>query len=218
MTAASAAHVIDMAHPRAIAAHAGRTVLIASVIPMLAFYATLSWLGLRPAILVTLGWYYGGLIIGLLRRKPLLGAAMLGAGLMTVRCVVTFWTGSAFLYFLQPVAGTIATATAFAVTALVGRPLLERLMHDFVPMSPALSAQLRANRFFKYTSAVWALVYLVNAVGTVWLLTNSSLGGFLLLKTLLSPVLTGAAIAATYLLFRFLLRRDGVHIRWAPAV
>lgn len=218
MTAASAAHVIDMAHPRAIAAHAGRTVLIASVIPMLAFYATLSWLGLRPAILVTLGWYYGGLIIGLLRRKPLLGAAMLGAGLMTVRCVVTFWTGSAFLYFLQPVAGTIATATAFAVTALVGRPLLERLMHDFVPMSPALSAQLRANRFFKYTSAVWALVYLVNAVGTVWLLTNSSLGGFLLLKTLLSPVLTGAAIAVTYLLFRFLLRRDGVHIRWAPAV
>jgi hypothetical protein len=143
-----------------------------------------------------------------------MGAVCLGAGLMTVRAAVTFWTGSAFLYFLQPVAGTVATATAIAVTALAGRPMLERLMHDFVPMPGALSERLHANRFFGYTSVIWTLVYLVNAAGTVWLLTNASLGGFLVLKTVLSPVLTGSAVVASYLLFRWLMRREGVQIRW----
>jgi hypothetical protein len=36
------------------------------------------------------------------------------------------------------------------------------------------------------------------------------------MKTLLSPVLTGLAIAITYLLFRRLMQREGVHLRWLP--
>jgi hypothetical protein len=211
------AHVIEVGRPGAIAAHAGRTLLVASVIPMGLFYATMSAAGLRPAILVTLGSYYAGLLRRLFTRRPLLGAAALGAGLMTVRAAVTFWTGSAFLYFLQPVAGTVATATALAVTAIAGRPLVDRLTHDFVPLPPALSERLRAGRFFTYTSAIWAVMYFINAVGTVWLLTNSSLGGFLLLKTLLSPALTGSTVGVSYLLFRWFMRREGVRIRWQPA-
>lgn len=214
------AHVIDLAPPRVLLVHAGRTVLLASVIPMGLFYLALGLSGLTVAVAVAAGWYYAGLLIRVARRRPVMGAAFLGAGLMTVRAFVAFWTGSAFLFFLQPVAGTIATATALAITALAGRPLLERLMHDFVPLPAPLSDCLRANRFFDYTSLVWSLIYFVNAAGTVWLLTTASIGGFLVLKTVFSPVLTAIAVTATYLLFRRLLRRDGVQIRWrrpAPA-
>lgn len=218
MTATNQEHVIDMAHPSVIAAHAARTILIASVIPMGVFYAAMSTLGLSAAIVTTVGWYYAVLLLRLIRRRPVIGAAALGAGLMTVRATVAFWTGSSFLFFLQPVAGTVATAVSFAVTALAGRPLLERLAHDFVPVPPALSRRLRATRFFSYTSLLWALMYVANAVGTVWLLTSSSLGVFLLLKTVLSPVLTGATIAVTYLLFRRFMRREGVRLRWQPRV
>jgi len=38
----------------------------------------------------------------------------------------------------------------------------------------------------------------------------------LLLKTLLSPLLTGVAIAISYLLFRRILQREGVLLRWLP--
>ena len=100
-----------MARPWAIAVHAARTVMLASVIPMGVFYAALSAFGLSTAILVTVGWYYAGLLIRLIRRRPVIGAAMLGAGLMTVRAALAFWTGSAYLFFLQSVAGTVATAT-----------------------------------------------------------------------------------------------------------
>ena len=206
--------VIDMAAPSHIAKHAGRTVLLASVLPMAAFYVALSAFGLTVAIAVTLAWYYGGVLARVLRRRPVMGAVLLGAGLMSVRAFVAIWTGSAFLFFLQPVAGTVATATAFALTALAGRPLIEKLAHDFVPMPPELSRTLRGSRFFGYTSLVWAGVYGINAAGTVWLLTYSSLGSFLLLKTLLSPVLTGIAIGGTYLVLRRTLRREGVRLRW----
>ena len=206
-----------MDHPRAIAKHAARTMLTASIVPMVLFYAVMSVSGLRAAIVATVGWYYLGLVLRLIRRRPVIGAAALGAGLMTVRALVTFWTGSAFLFFLQPVAGTVATATMIAVTALAGRPLLERLFHDFVPVPPALSERLRAGSYFRYASALWSVAYLINAFGTVWLLSNASLGGFLLLKTLLSPLLTGATVGASYLLFRRVMANEGVHVRWRPA-
>ena len=210
-------HVIDMAAPSTIVRHAARTVLFVSVAPMVAFYLALSAFGLTVAISVALAWYYGGVLGRLMRRRPVVGAMVLGAGLMTVRALVAIWTGSAFVFFLQPVAGTVATATSFALTALAGRPLVERLADDFVPVPPELSRRLRANRFFRYASLVWAVVYGINAAGTVWLLVSSSLSSFMLLKTVLSPALTGVAIAATYLVLRRTLRREGVHLRWGSA-
>jgi hypothetical protein len=209
--------VIAMAAPAVIARHAARTVLLASVAPMAAFYAALSAFGLTAAICVALTWYYGAVLLRLARRRPVVGAMVLGAGLMTVRATVALWTGSAFVFFLQPVAGTVATATSFALTTLAGRPLVDRLTHDFVPVPPELSRRLRAGPFFRYASLMWAVVYGINAAGTVWLLVSSSLGSFVVLKTVLSPVLTGSAIAITYLVLRRTLRREGVTLRWGAA-
>jgi hypothetical protein len=208
------ATVIDMGSPSALAVHALRTFLVASLVPTVLFYTTVSTVNLTAAVAVAITWYYGVLATRYVRGRPIAGAAALGAGLMTFRAVVVFWTGSTFLYFIQPVAGTVATATSFALTALAGRPLLERLAHDVVPVPSDLSARLRKTRFFDYTSALWVLTYVINAAGTVWLLTTSSLGSFLLMKSLLSPALTGTTIAVTYLLFRRWMRREGVHLRW----
>jgi hypothetical protein len=85
-------------------------------------------------------------------------------------------------------------------------------------MPAELTHTLRGSRFFGYTSLVWAGIYGINAAGTVWLLMYSSLSSFLLMKTLLSPVLTGIAIGVTYLVLRRTLRREGVHLRWRSAV
>lgn len=214
----AAQHVIVLPEIRAIVRKAGSTILIASLLPAGVFYLSMSLSGLRVAVAVTLGWYYAGLLWTHARGKPVLAAAMLGAGLLTLRAVLAFWTNSSFLYFLQPVAGTVATATAFSVTALAGRPLLDRLVHDFCPLPEALSQRLRANHYFSYVSLVWTLAYLVNAVGTVWILSTSSIGGFLLLRALLSPLLVTVTVIASYVLFRVMMRREGVHLtRRAPA-
>lgn len=202
---------------RSIVRKAGSTVLIASILPAAVFYLTLSLSSLRIAVAVTLAWYYAGLLWTHTRGKPLLAAAMLGAGLLTLRAVLAFWTNSSFLYFLQPVAGTVATATAFALTAIAGRPLLDRLVHDFCPLPEALSLRLRANHYFRYVSVFWTLAYLINAAGTVWLLSTASLGGFLMLRALLSPLLVTVTVIASYVLFRVMMRHEGVRLtRRAP--
>ena len=205
-------HTIVLPGAREIARKAGSTVLTASLLPAVVFYLTLTLSTLRIAVAITLVWYYAGLLWMHLRGKPMLAAAMLGAGLLTLRAVLAFWTNSSFLYFLQPVAGTIATATAFSVTALAGRPLLDRLVHDFCPLPAALSSRLRANHYFRYVSLVWTLAYLVNAAGTVWLLSTSSIGGFLMLRALLSPLLVTVTVIVSYVLFRVMMRREGVHL------
>jgi hypothetical protein len=206
--------IIDMPGWRPIVKRAATTVLTVSLLPMAVFYASLSLFGLRTAVLTTVGWYYAGLLLKIVRRKPVVGAAMVGAGLLSIRALITFLTGSAFIHFLQPVAGTVATATVFAATALAGRPILDRLAHEFCPFPADVSARLRDARFFSRPSVVWSMTYFFNAAGTVWLLTNSSLTGFIVLKSVLSPALVVAAVVVSYLVFRLTVRRQNVVIRW----
>jgi uncharacterized membrane protein len=214
VTTSDALHIIDMPGWRPIAKRASTTIVLASLLPMAVFYTSMALFGLRTAVLATVAWYYAGLLLRVVRRKPVLAAALLGAGLLSIRALVTFITGSAFLYFLQPVAGTVATATFFAITALAGRPVLDRLAHEFCPFPEELSEHLRSAQFFSRLSAVWSLTYFINAAGTVWLLTNSSLTGFIVMKSVLSPLLVTAAIVASYLVFRIAIRHQDVRIRW----
>jgi hypothetical protein len=190
-------------------------VALVSLLPMAVFYSTLSLFGLRAAALVTATLYYAGLFTRVIRRKPVLAAAVFAAGLLGLRTVVVFCTGSAFLYFLQPIAGTVAVATAFAASTVAGRPIIERLAHDFCPLTPELSSQLRSARFFSWVSLVWTISYGVNAVGTMWLLTSASIDALVIIKAIAGPMLTLAAATATYLVFRRVMRLRNVSIRFA---
>jgi hypothetical protein len=213
--ARAAPEVIEMPGWRPILRQVLTRALLVSLLPMGVFYATLTVFGLRAAALTTASLYYSGLLGRLVRRKPVLAAALFTAGLLALRTVVVFCTGSVFLYFIQPVIGTVAVATVFAASALAGRPVLDRLAHDFCPFSSELSTRLRQARFFGWLSVVWALTYGVNAVGTVWLLTNASLNGFLVMKAVLGPAVTMSAVVASFLVFRATLRRQNVRLSWA---
>ena len=207
--------IVDMPGWRPILRQVLVRVVLVSLLPMATFYTTLNLFGLRAAAVTTAGLYYAGLLSRFARRQPVLTAAVLTAGLLTLRTIVVFCTGNAFVYFLQPVAGTVAVATTFAASAMAGRPVLDRLAHDFCPISSELAGELRRARFFDWLSLVWATTYGVNAVGTVWLLTNASLNGFLVMKAVLGPLITLLAATSSYLLFRTTMRRHQVRLRWA---
>lgn len=212
--AARPVQFIDLPGWRPIVKKVLTTVALVSALPMAVFYVALSLYGLRAAALATVSLYYGVLVVRALRHKPILAAALLTAGLLSIRTVVMFLTGSAFVYFLQPVAGTVAVGTVIAATALAGRPILDRLAHEFCPFPAELSARLREQRFFSRLSAVWAATYLINAVGTILLLRSMSVGGFVVLKSILGPALTITAVAASLLYFHLAMRSQHVHVRW----
>jgi hypothetical protein len=124
------------------------TLATASLLPMTVFYTSMVLFGLRISALATVGLCYTGLLLTRARGRPVLAAALVTAGLLSLRAVVMFFTGSAVLYFLQPVAGTLAVATVIALTGLAGRPVLDRLAHEFCPFPSELSTWLREARFF----------------------------------------------------------------------
>jgi intracellular septation protein A len=207
-------HVVVLPSVRNIFGQAGRYGVVGMVIPTALFYAVFAGVGLRGALLAALAWSYGLIAQRLLWRRRVEATLLIGAGLMSFRAVVTWFTGSSFLYFLQPTLGTFATAAALIGSALVGRPLLERVARDFVQLPAALTDCPQIGRFFTRISLMWGVTYLINASWSLHALTSSSVGSFLLITKSASLVLTFATIAISIWMFRRTVRGERIDLHW----
>jgi len=189
--------------------------LESTIAPLVLFYGLLSLTGLRIGLLAALGWCYAAMLVRMRHGKRIPGVLLLGAALLTVRTGLALATGSVFVYFLQPTLATFVLAGLFLVSIRSSQPLVERLAHDFCPLPESLMSTGKLRQFFLQLSLLWALVYAVNGAATLILLLTSSLGTFLVVRTIGSTALTVSAIACSYLWFRSSLRREGVVLRWA---
>jgi uncharacterized membrane protein len=194
--------------------HALPSLLEGSIGPAALFYVTLLLIGFRGALIVALVWSYAAAGRRLVRRQRVPALLVLGLGLLTARSVIAFLTNSAFLYFVQPTAGTLMVAILFLVTALANRPFIERLAHDFCPLDEELMARPHVRRFFVRLSFLWSVVLLVNAGFVLWLLVASSLHAFVIERTLVTWTLTGCGIALSTLWFMRTMRRSGISVRF----
>ena len=205
--------------PRTLARHAVPHLLEATVIPLILFYSAMALIGVWGALIAALAWSYGALARRLVLGRRVPGMLLLGTIGLTVRTVLAIVSGSVYLYFLQPTLCTVLVASAFLFSVRGKRSLAERLAHDFVPLPPVLLSRPWMRRFFNGVSVLWAMVYFTNAALTFWLLITQSVGTYVLAKTLASLVFTGAAIAVSVLVFRFLVSRDPVlHAHLQPAM
>lgn len=140
---------------------------------------------------------------------------LFGTILITLRTIVAFITGSAFLYFAQPTAGTVIISLALLGSAVVGRPFTQRFAQDFCPMDPAIMKRPLVHRFFVRISVLWATVLMLNAGLVFWLLVSSSLRSFVLERSAVTYGLTAIAIFCSIAGFMAMMRRDGITVKWA---
>ncbi len=194
--------------------HALPSLVEGSIGPAVLFYVTLSFVGFRGALIFALVWAYAAAGRRLIRRERIPALLALGLGLLTVRSAISFLTKSAFLYFVQPTAGTVIVAILFLVTAVADRPLVERLAHDFCPLDKELMGRPHVRRFFVRVSFLWSLVLLVNSGFVLWLLLASSLHAFVIERTLVTWVLMGGGIVLSTLWFVKTMRRAGIAVRF----
>ncbi|MHB1924505.1 MAG: VC0807 family protein [Acidimicrobiales bacterium] len=213
--APGATRTLELPHPRSLLKTAAFRLLESTIAPLVLFYGLLSVTGLRVGLLAALGWSYAAMLVRMRGQKRIPGILLLGAALLTVRTGLALATGSVFVYFLQPTLATFVLAGLFLVSIRSSQPLVERLAHDFCPLPDSLMSTGKLRQFFLQLSLLWALVYAINGVATLILLLTSSLGTFLVLRTIGSTALTVSAIACSYLWFRSSLRREGVVLRWA---
>jgi len=205
---------IQFPSPVAALKHACPVVLEAVVGPIALFYLVLVFAGFRGALIAALIWSYVALIRRIRRGERVSMLLVLGTVLLTARTVVSFITGSAIVYFAQPMATTVVASLVLVGSAVVGRPFTQRFAHDFCPIDPELLARPRVRRFFIRISLLWATVLMLNAGIVLWLLLSSSLKAFVLERTAITWGLTAVAIFFSITRFIAAMRRDGIAVRW----
>jgi hypothetical protein len=195
---------------RTLASHALPHLVEASFIPLALFYACLWTAGIWTALVLALGWSYLAILRRLLGGKHVPGMLVIGAVGLTARTVLAFLTGSVLVYFLQPVLTTVGIALVFLFSVPAGRPIAQRLAADFCPFPDGMLARPPVRRFFARLTLLWAFVQLGNAAVTLWLLLTRSIESYLMMKTVSSLAITGAAIAVSTVWFKVSMRRHGV--------
>jgi len=206
--------ILRMPAPRTALRHAVPVVLEAIVVPLALFYSVLLLWGFRGALIAALAWSFVALGRRLHRGERVSMLLLLGTMLLTVRTTVSFITGSAFLYFAQPTAGTVVISFVLFGSAIIGRPFTQRFAGDFCPMDAELLARPLVQRFFVRISVLWATVLLLNAGFVLWLLATSSLHAFVLERAAVTYTLTACAIYLSIRQFVRMMRGDGITVQW----
>ena len=204
-----------MPPPRKALRHALPVVLEGVIGPLVVFYLLLVLTGFKGALIAALSWSYLALGRRLLKGERVSMLLLFGTILLTLRTVIAFVTGSAFVYFAQPTVGTVAISVALLVSAVVGRPFTQRFAHDFCPMDPAIMSRPLVRRFFIRISVLWATVLMLNAGLVFWLLVSSSLRSFVIERSAVTYGLTAIAIFFSITGFMAMMRHDGITVQWA---
>ena len=198
------------------ARHALPHLFEATFIPLALFYAFLWTAGVWGALLAALAWSYVAVIRRAVTGQRIPGILVLGTMGITARTLVSFASGSTFVYFLQPSLTTIAVAGAFLLSVPAGRPLAERLAHDFVPLDPQIMRLPAIKQVFVRITLLWAFVNLANAIISIALLMHTDVSSFVAAKTVMGWVLVGGAIAMSTTWFKAALRNHNVSVVTAP--
>ena len=207
-------HILDLPSIGSFARHALPTLVESTIGPGALFYLVLLTAGFRGALVAALAWSYLAIVRRVVRREPVSGMLVLGVVLISLRTVIAFATGSAIVYFIQPTASTFLVALIFGVTSIAGRPLVERMARDFCPIDPSFFSSPFLRRFFLRVSWLWAVVLTVNAGTVLWLLFTTSLGDFVVERTVVSAVLTVGGVVLSVVWFVRVMRQQGVVVRF----
>ena len=172
------------------------TLIEATVIPSVLFYMFLVTISASAAMLAALTWSYGSLLRRFVGGQRIPGVLQLSSVGLAARTIIGLMSGS-FLYFLQPIATTVALALVFLGSLCFGRPMIERMASDFCPLTPDIAARDGIVRLFSGLTLMWACVHLLSAVTTFTLLETLPMTTFVALKGFVSLALTITAILLT---------------------
>ena len=132
-------------HPVAVLRAVGRRLLPslieATLVPTLLFYAVFALVGATGAFIAALGWSYLAIGRRLASRTPIPGIMILAGIGITLRTTFAIASGSSFVYFVQPVLGTLVLSAVMVISVIVGRPLIGRFASDFCALEPGIASR-----------------------------------------------------------------------------
>jgi hypothetical protein len=168
-----------------------------TLMPAILFFVLVTTTNAAIAMGAVLAFAYGAILRRVLlgmRIPAILVLATLG---LTVRTLVGLVSGSTFAYFVQPVATTVVLAVVFLGSALIGRPVIGRLAHDFCPIEDGVADRPAVARLFGGLTVLWAGVHLLTALTTLGMLIAMPVALFVAVKTVTCFAISAAAVVVT---------------------
>jgi len=110
----------------------------ATLVPSALFYGFFVAVGPAEAMCAALVWSYGSVLRRLVSQQRVPGVLQLAVACLTVRTIVGLLSGT-FMYFLQPIATTLALAFVFLGSLWFERPMIARMAADFCPVDSEIS-------------------------------------------------------------------------------
>lgn len=201
--ASVSAPAVERPRLRSVLRHLGLSLLWANLVPSALFYICFAAGNVWAALIAALVWCYGAMAWRVTTRRRTSGLLWLTAVGLTAKTALTFATGSTFLYFAQPAVNDASVALLFLASLVTARPVVARLAGDFYPMNDDVAKRPRIQRLFWRLTLLWALICLVKALVTVWLLESMPLMTFVAVKSVLTPsIAIMGAIATVVIAFR----------------
>lgn len=188
----SKAHVV-----RAVTIRMVPYLIEATLIPTLLFYVFFTTLGLSWAILAALGWTLSAVTRRVLTGQQVPGLLVLATLGISLRTVIFLFNDNHVIYFFQPIMRTMATAACFALSVLIGRPLIARFATDFCPLAPDVLGRPAIERLFRRLTYLWAGVNALAASVSLTLLLTVPVGVFVGTATVSAWVITCTGVVLT---------------------
>jgi hypothetical protein len=201
---------------RAVARKGLPNLIEATIIPAILFYVLVVTVSGAAAMIGALAWAAVAVGRRLVTRSPIPSILILATLGLVVRTIVGLLSGSMFFYFLQPLATTVALGALFLGSALIGRPVISRLAHDFCPIGAEVADRPAVTQLFVGLTILWAGVHLLTAATTFGMLVTLPVPTFIVLKTLTSFGITIAAIVLTVTWSIRIARRENLVFSGAP--
>ena len=190
-TALSKLHVLEVVGRRSLP-----SIIEATIVPAVLFYVVLMTIGASAAMLAALAWSYAAVLRRYLSGRQIPGILQLAVVGLTVRTAIGIVSGT-FIYFLQPVATTLALSLVFLGSLRFGRPMIARMASDFCPLEPEIALRPSVIKLFSGLTLMWAGVHLLSASATFAMLLSLPTATFVLLRSGVSLAITGSAVALT---------------------
>jgi hypothetical protein len=195
---------------------AGRLFAEGVVIPTALLLGLLHVVGLRTALVAAVSWCVTIVAVRFVAHRRVPATLLVCAVMVTGKAVLTIASSTLLAYVLQPIFASGLMALVFVGSAVIGRPITERLARDFVHISGHVLERRAVRRMFTHVALVWGASRLLDAGMSLGFL-HWGVDAGLLSRALFSPVLTVVTIAACAMLGWRALHRDGVRILLRPA-
>jgi hypothetical protein len=142
------------------------------------------------------------------------GLLTISALVLTLQTAVVLVTGSVLFFLLQFPLANLGLCVLFARTAPTRKPLVAQLAAEVVALRhPA--QHLGLHRFFQGATWLWAGIFAVSTLGLAAAMALEPVKVFMLLVTVVTVGGIIAGTGASALWFFRVLRRHGLHVRFA---